>query len=98
MGATGLCRLRLDFQPCNYPAISIYALAFAWSVEFSQLYHAPWIDTIRSTRIGHLILGSTFNAPDLLAYAVGIGIGAAVESCCRHTRQNGQTSSAKAAL
>jgi hypothetical protein len=32
-------------------------------VEFSQLYHAPWIDTIRAARIGALVLGSTFNAP-----------------------------------
>jgi hypothetical protein len=58
---------------------ALAALVFAWAIEFSQLYHAPWIDAVRATRLGGLILGSTFNAPDLLAYAVGIAVGAWVE-------------------
>src|SRR4051794_29745890 len=29
-------------------------------VEFSQLYHAPWIDEIRGTPLGALALGSEF--------------------------------------
>lgn len=56
------------------------AVAVAWCVEFLQLYHSPWIDSIRSTRVGHLVLGSTFHSPDLVAYCVGIGLGAAAES------------------
>lgn len=48
------------------------ALCFSWVVEFSQLYHAPWIDEIRATRAGALILGSIFNWPDLAAYAAGV--------------------------
>lgn len=55
------------------------SLAFAWAIEFSQLYHAPWIDSIRAARLGHLVLGSTFNWPDLAAYAVGAGLGAVME-------------------
>lgn len=55
--------------------IGLFALTFAWSIEFLQLYHAPWIDGLRATLPGRLILGSTFNAPDLLAYVVGIGVG-----------------------
>jgi hypothetical protein len=55
------------------------AFCFAWSIEFLQLYHAEWIDSIRSTRIGHLILGSTFNSPDLLAYLLGIAFGGFAE-------------------
>ena len=55
------------------------ALGIAAVVEFSQLYHAPWIDSIRATRLGLLILGSTFNWPDLPAYALGILIGAVIE-------------------
>src|SRR6185436_7538853 len=31
--------------------IALVAVCFAWSVEFLQLYHAPWIDGIRSTRL-----------------------------------------------
>lgn len=52
------------------------ALGIAVAVECSQLYHAPWIDTIRATRLGLLILGSTFNWPDIPAYALGILLGA----------------------
>ena len=55
------------------------ALIFSWAVEFLQLYHAPWIDGIRSTLPGRLVLGQTFNPPDLLAYVVGIAIGAGAE-------------------
>jgi len=59
--------------------IAFIAVCFAWSVEFLQLYHAPWIDGIRSAGLGRLIIGSTFNSPDLLAYAIGIALGALVE-------------------
>lgn len=55
------------------------ALAFCWAVEFSQLYQAPWINEIRSYRLGHLALGSAFHWPDLPAYAVGVACGVAFE-------------------
>ena len=60
-------------------AVALLALTFSWAVEFSQLYHAPWIDAVRSTLPGRLVLGNTFNWPDLAAYALGIGLGAWVE-------------------
>jgi len=60
----------------------LISLGFAWGIEFSQLYHAPWLDHLRSSLPGRLILGSTFNAPDLVAYVVGIVFGAAVERVC----------------
>ena len=66
--------------------LSFLALGVAWAVEFSQLYHATWIDTIRSTRLGHLVLGSTFNWPDLLAYAIGIAVAALMEQHFRKPR------------
>ena len=59
--------------------VALIAVGFAWSVEFLQLYHAPWIDGIRATLLGRLVLGSTFNSPDLLAYVIGIGLGAFAE-------------------
>jgi hypothetical protein len=40
--------------------VALLALTFAWGVEFSQLYHAPWIDAIRATIPGKLVLGNTF--------------------------------------
>jgi hypothetical protein len=62
--------------------------------EFSQLYHAPWIDSIRSTFIGHIILGSGFMWFDFAAYAIGIFIGVLCEyalcsgDCGRHISSN----------
>lgn len=52
------------------------ALAYAVcaAVEVGQLYHAPWIDAVRATRVGHLVLGSGFDPRDLLAYAVGVAV------------------------
>ncbi|MBF0548751.1 MAG: DUF2809 domain-containing protein [Candidatus Riflebacteria bacterium] len=64
----------------SYSAYSIGAIAIFTSfiVEFSQLYQAPWIQTIRHSTLGHLILGSTFNVPDFVAYMIG-GL---VAVCC----------------
>lgn len=59
--------------------IALLALAFSWGIEFSQLYQAPWIDAIRATLLGRLMLGNTFNWIDLAAYALGIGLGAWAE-------------------
>lgn len=59
--------------------LALLALCVAWGVEFSQLYHAPWIDALRATIPGRLVLGSTFLWPDLVAYAVGIALGALAE-------------------
>ncbi|MCZ4123329.1 ribosomal maturation YjgA family protein [Streptomyces sp. H39-S7] len=46
------------------------ALATSWAVEFSQLSPVPGELSARST-LARLILGSTFNAPDLFWYLVG---------------------------
>ena len=59
--------------------IALYALCFSSFIEFSQLYHAPWIDSIRHTRLGGLVLGFGFLWSDLLAYLVGISFGAVSE-------------------
>ena len=51
------------------------SLALAFLVEISQLYHAPWIDAIRQTTLGGLMLGFGFLWTDLICYSVGIAIG-----------------------
>jgi hypothetical protein len=50
-------------------------LALSFFVEFSQLYQAEWIDTMRRTRIGALFLGAGFKWSDLLCYTAGCLIG-----------------------
>lgn len=60
------------------------ALATSFAVECSQLYQADWINAVRHTTLGHLVLGSGFHALDLLAYSVGVVIGAAAELLLLH--------------
>lgn len=55
------------------------AIIFSYSVEISQLYHAPWIDSIRGTTLGALILGYGFLWSDLVCYTIGITIGAILD-------------------
>ncbi len=49
-----------------------FALIFCYLIEFSQLYHAEWIDAIRQNRLGELVLGFGFLWTDLGAYFMGI--------------------------
>jgi len=58
---------------------ALIALAFSFLIEFSQFYHAPWIDAIRATTIGGLVLGFTFVWRDLLCYTVGVGLGLLID-------------------
>lgn len=59
--------------------VSIIALGFSYSIEFSQLYHSPWIDSIRSTTLGGLILGFGFLWSDILCYTIGVLAGICIE-------------------
>lgn len=59
--------------------VSIAALFFSYSIEISQLYHAPWIDALRANRLGGLILGFGFLWSDLVCYTVGVGCGVIME-------------------
>jgi hypothetical protein len=57
------------------------ACAFATSVvvEVSQAWSAPWLVALRETRIGALVLGQGFLVSDLMCYAVGVMLAAAVD-------------------
>lgn len=59
--------------------VALAALGVSLAVELSQLYHAPWIDSIRGTTPGGLLLGFAFVWSDLACYAVGVGLGAGIE-------------------
>jgi hypothetical protein len=51
--------------------LALLALLTSFAVEFSQLLQTPWVVEVRRTSLGHLVLGSTYSPPDLVAYAVG---------------------------
>jgi len=59
--------------------VALWALSLCFIIELSQLYHADWIDAIRHTQIGGLILGFGFLWSDLICYSSGIAIGFAAE-------------------
>ncbi len=59
------------------------ALAISCAIEVSQLHHAPWIDAIRRTTPGALVLGYGFLWSDLACYAAGVALGAGVERLVR---------------
>lgn len=52
--------------------IALYTYFFAVCIEVSELYHAPWIDDIRRTFLGKMILGFGFLWSDIICYAVGV--------------------------
>ncbi|MCH8040027.1 MAG: DUF2809 domain-containing protein [Nitrospinae bacterium] len=66
--------LAIGFIMPRWPVVRIAALALAFSVtiEFSQLYQAPWINAIRENPVGNLAIGDGFLWSDLVCYAVGI--------------------------
>lgn len=72
----------IGFLFTNRPAKQrwIIALLISLSIEVSQLYHAPWIDSVRRTTLGGLILGFRFLWTDLACYFFGISTGALVDS------------------
>jgi hypothetical protein len=59
--------------------VAFLAMAFSVAIELSQLYHTPWLDSIRQTTLGGLILGFGFLWSDLACYAAGVGIGIILE-------------------
>ena len=58
---------------------AVAALAFAYAIEISQLYHAEWIDSLRFTMVGRLILGYGFLWADLIRYLAGVLGGVVLE-------------------
>lgn len=69
----------LFFPKTSIFQITLSALSFCFLIEISQLYHANWIDTIRQTTLGGLILGYGFLWSDILAYSIGVAFGSLVE-------------------
>jgi glycopeptide antibiotics resistance protein len=50
----------------------LFSILFSFGIEFSQMYQAGWINQIRSTWLGALVLGKGFLTVDLIRYTVGI--------------------------
>lgn len=60
------------------------SFVFSFGIEFSQLYQQDWINEIRVTSLGALILGKGFLAVDLIRYTAGIIIATVLDKVALH--------------
>lgn len=61
------------------PRLVAWSLGIAFAIEFLQLYQAPWMQALRANKLAYLVLGNGFDPWDLVAYVVGIALGAVVD-------------------
>jgi Protein of unknown function (DUF2809) len=68
------CGVRfLVTQMCKQNTV-IVALSFCFFIELTQLYQAEWLNRLRHTTLGGLVLGSGFLWSDIAMYSLGVGI------------------------
>ncbi|EOP69338.1 MULTISPECIES: DUF2809 domain-containing protein [Bacillus cereus group] len=63
------------FSKIETKKLAFISLIFCYGIEIIQLYHETWIDSIRATTLGGLVLGYGFLWSDLVAYTIGVGVG-----------------------
>lgn len=59
------------------------AVGSCFLIEISQLYQAEWINEIRHTRLGSLVLGFGFLWSDLVSYTLGGFLGLQIDKNLR---------------
>lgn len=60
-------------------AVALAAFLFSVGIELSQLYQAPWINNLRASRLGGLVLGFGFLWSDIICYVVGLACGVLID-------------------
>lgn len=75
------------FPKIETKKLAFISLIFCYGIEVSQLYHAEWIDNIRATTLGGLVLGYGFLWSDLVAYTIGVGVGFLFEFILRTNKR-----------
>lgn len=65
---------RFVFSKLKLKENFILSMIFCFGIEISQLYQANWINAIRNTTLGGLVLGHGFLWMDLISYSIGIVI------------------------
>ena len=75
------------------PAVSAaVALITSYAVEFSQVLTPDWLVKLRSTFLGHMLLGQGFLWSDLVAYTIGIAVICGITGLCGRRRNVGDGS------
>jgi hypothetical protein len=70
---------------------AVAAVTFCWIVEFAQLTPVP-ADLSARSGLARLVLGSTFNPPDLFWYLAGVAAVAGVDAVVRRAVAQGRGS------
>ncbi len=64
------------FFPAVSPARAAIGVCLATCMlEFLQLWHPPFLEAMRATFLGRMVLGTTFNWADFLSYFAGSAAG-----------------------
>ena len=63
--------MRIFFSSTALFKLALFTYALGVADEVLQLYQAPWIQSIRHTRVGGLLLGFGFLWSDIVCYAIG---------------------------
>lgn len=72
--------LAVLFPAARTTMLAAAAAAISLGVEFSQLFHAPWLDGLRRVPGVALFIGYDFVWIDLVCYATGVLFGAFVDA------------------
>jgi Protein of unknown function (DUF2809) len=70
-----ICLVLFIYPPANRRLTAIWVGLGSCAIEFLQLYQPPWLQVIRATLLGRLVLGSTFLWSDLPVYWIGVYLG-----------------------
>ena len=89
---TAFIGISLLFPKMRSVVRAALAVSFAFAVELTQLYHATWIQEIRGTWLGGLLLGYGFLWTDLVCYVVGVSGGLLVDLAIFATGPNNDES------
>ncbi len=68
----------LVFRLTTWQAFWI-TLATTYFIEFTQLFHPPWLTWLRSFKLIGLVIGYGFIWSDIVAYTLGISLGALID-------------------
>ena len=75
--------LALALPNAKTRSIAIGAIIVCVAVELSQLLRAEWLEDVRGTMVGHLVLGSDYDTRDLFAYGAGVVAAALLDVALR---------------
>lgn len=79
--------IRMLFINWSKKKAAYIGLIFCFIIELTQLYHNNWIDAIRKTTLGGLVLGYGFLWSDLAAYLLGILLGYIIDVKIQGTKK-----------